>query len=697
MAPDRRPPYLHDLVVSLAAPWVVLSAPSGQLTAGGVQGVFARDRRVLSRFEVLVDGREPEPLSVAETGAGSAVFTAVLDWLGGGAHDPGVTLQRHREVTSDGLVERITLHNRSAEPVRCSVVIWLATDLAGTAAIRSGAATGEPARPVRAGGRQSWSAEGVTAATVLDPEPQWWTGEGAAVWHCHVPARGETTIQLRLTSEAGGDGFRIEAPRHRTNLSDEVEVECGDRRFEQWWRRSLADVSALTLADPEAPDDRYLGAGPPWYLTLFGRDALISAGMLLGVDPRLTAGTLRALAWRQGTKVDPDTSEQPGKIPHELRATPADHGSGLLIPATYYGTHDATLLWLSTLARAWRWGMPAAEVDALIPAVYGALDWLRDSFDPDGDGFGEYIDESGHGLANQGWKDSPDAVQSYDGIVATGPIALCEVQGYAYAAALAAADLLDTFDPLATRCPTSRAPRTGADWRRWAAGMKDRFREAFWLEDEHGGYPAIALDGAKRPVAGPASNMGHLLATGILDPDDADMVAARLASPELDSGFGLRTLSTKAQGFNPLGYHTGTVWPHDTALVIEGLAAMNHGHVAASYVEGLLTAAEHFGYRLPELYGGLGRAAEPVPTPYPLACRPQAWAAAAPAGILTALLGIRPDAPRGRVRIAPVRELPWRRLEVAGVRVGSGVLSLRIEDGRTTVLEAPDGFEPSVG
>ncbi len=691
------PPYLHDLVVSLAAPWVALSPPSGQLGGGGAQGVFARDRRVLSRCEVYIDGRPPVPLSAGEPTAAGAEFTAVLDWLAGGALDPVVTLRRRREVTSDGLTERITIANRSGDPVRCELTLRLAADLAGTAQVRSGAVSSEPLVPVRDGAGLTWSAGAATASVVLDPEPQRWEGDGGAVWDCLVPPRGEASVELRLTaSVVTSGGFRIEPPARRPDLPGVVTVECADSRVERWLRRSLADVAALQLADPDVPDDRYLGAGPPWYLTLFGRDSLISATMLLAADPDLAAGTLRALARRQGSAVDPETAEQPGKIAHELRATVADHGGGLVLPPCYYGTHDATLLWLTTLQRAWRWGMPPAEVEALIPSVYAALDWLRDSFDTDGDGFGEYADESGHGLANQGWKDSPDAVQWPDGTLATGPIALAEVQGYAYAAARAGAALLDAFDPSAASCPTSRAARSPDEWRGWAEGLKARFREAFWVDDADGGYPAIALDGAKRPVAGPASNMGHLPASGILDPYDAGLVAARLASPELDSGFGLRTLSTNVQGFNPLGYHTGTVWPHDTALAIEGLARTGHTGVATSYTEGLLRAAEAFGYRLPELYGGLGRGAEVVPTPYPLACRPQAWAAAAPVSILTALLGIAPGVPGGVLRIAPVRPFPWRRLEVRGLRLAGERLSVRVEDGRTTVLEAPDGLEVSV-
>lgn len=433
-------------------------------------------------------------------------------------------------------------------------------------------------------------------------------------------------------------------------------------------RRSLDDLAGLQLSADGG--ERYLGAGPPWYLTLFGRDSLISSGMVIPVDPQLAAGTLRALAAHQGSRVDPSSAEQPGKIPHELRSEVADHGGGLVLPAAYYGTHDATQLWITTLHKAWRWGMPEDEVRALLPNLQRALTWIRDFADPDGDGFLEYIDESGHGLANQGWKDSSDSVQWPDGTLATAPIALCEVQGYAYAAAIAGADLLDAFDL-----------DGGETWREWAAGLRERFRASFWVD----GYPAIALDGSKRPVAGPASNMGHLLGTGFLDASEEAVVARQLAGADLDSGFGLRTLSKAMNHFNPLGYHTGSVWPHDTAMTVQGLYAAGHPATATSYLQGLLDAAEAFDYRLPELYGGDGVELESKPTPYPLSCRPQAWAAASAIGVLIAALGIEPDVPGRTLDITPAKNLPWQRFKLDGVRVGDHTLSIQLSDGVLTV------------
>ena len=263
---------------------------------------------------------------------------------------------------------------------------------------------------------------------------------------------------------------------------------------------------------------------------------------------------------------------------------------------------------------------------------------MRDFGDADGDGLLEYIDESGHGLANQGWKDSGDAVQWRDGTLATGPIALCEVQAYAYEAAIHGADLLDAFG------------RDGEPWRAWAARLREVFAAKFWVEDAAGPYPAIALDAQKRALDTVTSNLGHLLGTGLLEPEESARVAARLGSPELDSGYGLRTMSTDSSGYWPLGYHTGSVWAHDTAVAIAGLRADGFDEVAASLTEGIMRAAVGFDYRVPELHSGDSE----MLVPYPAACRPQAWSAAAAVVVAKSWRDFpRPERPSARERARP--------------------------------------------
>lgn len=437
-------------------------------------------------------------------------------------------------------------------------------------------------------------------------------------------------------------------------------VAADDRRLGVLVRTGVEDLEALRHTDGS---DVYYAAGSPWYLTLFGRDSLWAARLALPLGPAVAAGTLRALAQRQGARHDPDTDEEPGKILHEVRPPDASYH----LPPVYYGTVDATALWVSTLADAWRWGLPPAEVEPLLPNVERALAWLGGH-----EGFIAYR-ANGKGLTNHGWKDSGDGVQHADGRIAEGPLALSEVQGYAYRAAVDGAALLDAFG------------RPGAArWRAWAAELAERFRKAFWCP---GGYPAIALDGAGAQVDSIASNMGHLLGTGLLNADESRTVAGHVAA--LASPFGLRTVSPASAGYNPLSYHLGSVWPHDTAITLLGLARDGHPAEAARLVRALLAAGERFGFRLPELYGG-----DEAATAYPAACRPQAWSAAAGPALLTALLGLDPDIPAGRIALRPLAPSPVGAYRVSGLTIAGAELDVSVTaDGSVTVHSAPPGVE----
>ena len=437
-------------------------------------------------------------------------------------------------------------------------------------------------------------------------------------------------------------------------------VNADDRRVQFLTARGLADLQGLLMQDGA---DLFAAAGSPWFFTLFGRDSLWTARLLLPFGTDLAMGTLRALARRQGRADVPATEEQPGKILHEVRRDGLDVGD-LVLPPVYFGTVDATPLWVLLLVEAWRWGADPAEVEALVPAAEAALGWLRSQVTDDPTGFIRYLDHSGQGLANQGWKDSGDSVQWADGRLADAPIALSEVQAYAYEAAIGGAALLDAF------------ARPGAEsLRQWAAELRTRFRAYFWVRDEQGRYPAIALDQDGRAVDGVASNMGHLLGTGLLDPDEAAVIAARLGAPDLDSGYGLRTLTTNSPRFSPLSYHGGAVWPHDTAIAARGLLLEGQDDVAAALLTGLLAGAGAFDNRLPELYAGV-QSDQSAPLPYPASCRPQAWSAAAGTCVATLALGLRPDVPNGRLTLRPSTVRPWGELSVDGLRLGSHQLSV---------------------
>ena len=656
---DSRPrsssqPYLFDLVSCVNAPSVVLSAADGQILEGGVQGWLRTDRRYLSRLHLTVGGYDPVGLGHDLRGAAGAVFRGVVPQLGAptvvdvGHDDPTVFVERTRQVGHDDLVDTVTV--TSTAPRRIPVVLGVtaAADLSAMAEVRSGRPQSRLAAESTGGGL-AWMRGEDTVVLHGEPSPDMVDTEaGTLSWTCELEPGESVTVGLHARARSTREtlfGGTSEPPWSRPSVT------CADMRVQPLVDQGLDDLAGLLLDDQ---GDAFVSAGSPWFLTLFGRDSLWTARMMLPLGTDLAMSTLRTLARRQGTRDDEHTEEQPGRILHEVRPEPLVLDS-VTLPPTYYGTSDATQLFVICCAEAWRCGAADEEVVALLPAVERGLEWIESQA---GDSFIRYVDTTGSGLSNHGWKDSVDSIQWADGRLAEPPIALSEVQGYAYQAAVLGADLLDAFG------------RPGAErWRSWAAEMADRFRASFWVEDAAGRFPAIALDGDGAPVDSVASNMAHLLGAALLTDEEAGLVARRLASPELDSGFGLRTLTAASPRFSRLSYHGGTVWPHDTVIAVAGLARYGFGDVARSLFQGLVRAAPSFGSRLPELYGGDAGDRLASPTPYPAACRPQAWAAAAPVAALVALLGLEVDVPRGRVSARPVLPASLLPLTVSGLRV----------------------------
>jgi glycogen debranching enzyme len=665
--PMNLQPLLHDLLPAAMAPTQAWSGPDGQLRSHGAQGVYHGDVRVLSQAVLLVDGLEPEVIAAGPAGPGVVEVIALVRGVDEPGADPTVRLRRTRRVTPGSTRETLELTAATLGPVRVALAMHLACDFADMEQVKSGR-TSAPL-PARAHERAVvWSDEHVDAR-VDAVEADIDLGEPTAPileWLVEVRPGEPTTIgwELRAQDQAT---VVVAAPSAASWATPVVEVD--DRRLPSLLRRSLEDLSTLRMSTELAPNDIFLAAGAPWFLTLFGRDSIWGARMLLPLGTDLAAGTLRTLAARQGTTTDPEAAEEPGKILHEVRAKPLPLGQGdRVLPPRYYGTVDATPLWVCLLHDAWRWGMPSDEVEALLPAMEAALRWMHEHGDGDGDGFLEYLDPTGRGLANQGWKDSGDSVQWRDGRLATGPIALCEVQAYAYEAARGGAALLEAFD------------RPGADhWRQWAARLQEWFRERFWISDHAGSYPAIALDADKRPVDTLTSNIGHLLGTGLLDVHEEAQVAHRLGAATMDSGYGLRTLSKDAGGYWPLRYHGGAVWSHDTAIAIAGLARAGQAEVAARLIEGLLAAGSELDYRLPELHSGDARGTVPSVVPYPAACRPQAWSAAAAVVLLSSIVGLEADVPAGTLKVRPMSPSPVGAVHVSGLRIAGYDLDIDID------------------
>jgi len=635
-------PLLHDSVVVLTAPSQAWSTADGDVDGVGIHGFFHSDLRVLDRIGLTVAGSTLEHIATAGPDAATAVFTSLARGLDDSTADPRVRVERTREVRAGVLRETIVVRNALSEPISTTVSVAVHGDFSPMQVVKAGLAGAE--HPVVAsvdGSAVTFTSGPVTA--VLRAEGARVESDAAAAtlsWDLDVAGNGAATLTWEIAVD---DPTAVVAGAGPSTDWAAFSASTGDSRLASWLERALADLQSLRMTTTARPDDVFLAAGAPWFFTLFGRDSIWAARMLLPLGTDLAASTLRVLAALQGTETVGATAEQPGKIMHELRPSALTiPGEGVVLPPLYYGTVDATALWISLLHDAWRWGMPADEVEALLPALEAALLWMRDHGDSDGDGFLEYVDTTGHGLANQGWKDSGDSIQWNDGTLADGPIALCEVQGYAYEAAIGGAALLEAFG------------RDGAEeWRDWAAALKARFAASFWIDDPAGAYPAIALDASKRAVDSVTSNIGHLLGTGILEPGQAELIARRLASPELSSGYGLRTMSSAAGGYWPLSYHGGSVWAHDTAIVITGLAREGFATEAEQLSDGLLAAADGFGYRMPELHSGDSTEQTAAPIPYPAACRPQAWSAAAAVAVLSARLGLRADAPAGRFDVDP--------------------------------------------
>ncbi|QDY89328.1 amylo-alpha-1,6-glucosidase [Arthrobacter sp. UKPF54-2] len=630
-------PALHRQHCSVAAPTQVWLDADGRLGGGApaapgtgpttgagewFTGLLHGDTRMLCRAEVTVNGFAPEPATVETCPGGVLKVRGLVRGIEGPTEDPAVELLQTWTVTPGAVRVALRL-STSLEAVDAEIEVRLAADFTDMAAIRLGRYR-EPLQPTAADASSlRWDEDGKTL-TVAAPGR---VGPGARLSWRGTAGRGrplEVEWQAVLT-DSGDAVLAAPLPAAR-RVRAATEGPLG-----LLLDNSLDELDGLRLASRQAPDAPFLAAGAPWYFTLFGRDSLWAARMLLPLDAALAAGTLRALAAHQGTKTDPAAAEEPGKILHELRSKELVlESQALRLPPVYFGAVDSTPLWLCLLGELGLAGTEDGAVRSLLPSAGSAAQWLLAAGGAAGNtanaGFLSYQDTSGHGLSNQGWKDSRDAMQFSDGRQADGPIALSEVQGYAYQAAVQTADLFDAYGEPGAR-----------ELRDFAAALKQNFRERFWVQDDAGSFPAMALDGHGEPLDVPGSNMGHLLGTGILDAAEARLVADRLLGPELFSGYGLHTLSRRAAGFWPFSYHCGSVWSHDTAVAVRGLLGEGFTAEARALAEGLLAASGAFGHRLPELFAGVTAAESGRAVPYPASCHPQAWSSASAVVIAQAL------------------------------------------------------------
>ena len=677
-------------------------------------GLYDGDTRIMSHSALRIAGERPVVLHSDPGGSWRGVVQATNpefrkdpgDKMGGDERVPRQTISVGRERTiAEAYRERLDVQNHGPITFDLDVVLELDADFADIFEVRGYVrkARGEllPIEATATGGLVFGylGLDGVTARThvAFDPAPSLQPGNekhgGSVMARWTSPLRPGEQRQIAWTVHATRepaqsvgvlDPDAIDPARaHASWLSGNAVIETDHELINQVVRRSLDDLCLLESTDPLG--DRFIAAGVPWFSTLFGRDSLITSLQTISFAPRVAVQTLEILAKRQATVLDAWRDAEPGKILHELRTGEMSR-TGELPFAPYYGSVDSTPLWLILLGETHDWTGDDALVDRLWPNAIAALDWIDQWGDRDGDGFVEYERRSETGLRNQGWKDSGDAIRWLDGTLAEPPIALAEVQGYVFDAKRRIAKLARG------RGDHELAGRLESE----AADLQTRFAEQFRLLD---GTIAMALDGTKRAVDTVGSNAGHALWSGIVPADHAEAAAAALGSSAMVSGWGLRTFAAGQPGYNPIGYHTGTVWPHDTAIAAAGLRRYGMDEAADALSSGILAAAQHFpAFRLPELFCGFDRASTGSPIAYPVACSPQAWAAGATLMLIRTMLGLHADAPNNRLTLdRPILPAGLTKVVVRGIRVGDASCDLLLHRWRgltsAEVLRKDAGLE----
>lgn len=665
----------------------------GDVRALGVSsdGLFHEGTRFLSRFELRIAGQRPLLLS-STLEPDNAAFVANLtnpdlDLGGGRFQRDTVHLLRTLVLWEGQLHQELRFRSFAAGPVELDASIEAGADFRDIFEVRGAqrARRGTLAAPLVEDGHALvlgyLGLDGVARRTRITSQPRPASITGALLHH-RLVLRPEEEVVVRVTAAcevaslpAPVRTFGVAARAARTRATEDASRGCAIRtsnvEFNAWLDRSRVDLAMMTT---DTRSGLYPYAGVPWFCCPFGRDALVTAFETLWMDPALTRGVLRFLADTQATESDPVRDADPGKILHEARLgeMPA---LGEVPFGRYYGSADATPLFVALASAYWRRTGDVATIEALWPHLERALAWIDRYGDADGDGFVEYAPRLPSGLRHQGWKDSEDSVSHADGALALGPIALCEIQAYVYAARLGAASLAEVLG-----C-SGDAQRLRDE----AAALRRRFAARFWCEDL--GTYALALDGDKRPCKVRSSNAGQCLFAGIAEPEHAAAVARTLDDPTSFSGWGVRTLATGERRYNPMSYHNGSVWPHDNALIAAGLARYRLREESCRILRGLFDASRLLPLRrLPELFCGFPRRANDGPTLYPVACAPQAWSAGAAFLAIAATIGLSVDAVARRVTFdRPMLPdvLDW--LEIRGLAVGDATLDLTLHRHREDV------------
>lgn len=690
---------------------VLLSTFDGSIRPNALLGIFHRDERLVSALRVTVDGAEPPLLASDRTGASTdriATLAALDQYRNGQA-----LLVRRRTVEASRVSEEIELRSFGSNRT-VALEIEVESDAASVLSLKNGShaavallwvvSPNERRASVFRGDELfavveldsgALSTSGSTLLASWKPEiapgEAWiarWSISAAAPKVALDPSKvalaAQAEQEVALAEQEVALAAQEVAPRPPLRFP-KLNVGGDDHRWDPSVKSACADLEALVI-DIAERGLRFIGAGAPWYQALFGRDSIIAAWQALPLGTELALDVLSTLASFAGTSCVDRTREAPGKIAHEWRIG-APQVFEMEPGQVYYGTVDASPLFVMLLAEAYRWGAPVDAIEALLPAARAALRWFADDATHiDGEDRGPFVwyTPDPTGLGNQAWKDSGDCMLHTDGSLAVGSLAVAEVQAYAYEAFLALARL---ENDLGHRVPGEHR-RDPVELESSAERLRIAFEEHFWRPEV--GLLAMAIDDRYRPLEVASSNMGQCLWSGILrEPVHAE-VARRITKPDLLSLWGVRTLGENTIGYNPLGYHLGTVWAHDSGIVAAGLSRHGFGSEFRDLTSRLLNAAEKFGWRLPELFGGLDTE-DGVPLPYPASCSPQAWSAGTPLLLLRAALGFEPDVPAGVVLIRPLLAA-GERLAVEGLIVGGRPISLQLEGDRVIAHQGLEGF-----
>jgi glycogen debranching enzyme len=648
-------------------------------------GFFYDDTRFLSRAELRVGGYRTVVLSsnTEQTYVSKIELTTGQSTLRENLEIPENTVHIRREqlLASDQFYDHLTFENFNLHEVPLDIEMTYEADFMDVFQVRGVARErlGHYFKPIVH--RNSivfhyCGLDGIARDCSIQFSPAPDKVEGTTShWRITLPPFKQLQLQIHVVpqvqakvSRAGRPDFsqqlRLRREAYAAWESHSSHFNSNNSIFDQMMGTCKGDFHALQIPEEEGKE-HVIAAGIPWFATLFGRDSIIAAYQSLLLSPQLATDTLRVLARNQGKERDDWRDEEPGKILHEFREGEMTR-AGEMPFSPYYGSVDATPLWLVLLSETFNWTADEQLVRDMLPHAYRALDWIENYGDLDGDGFVEYQRRSPRGLANQGWKDSWDAILHRDGQVAKPPIALSEVQGYVYEAKYRMASLLRTFGDI----------KTADKLKKDAAEMAKRFEKSFWMPGR--GFYALALDGSKQKVEVISSNPGHLLFTRMIAQERARAVCDRFMRSDMFSGWGWRTLSQEERVFNPLSYHRGSVWPHDNSIVAHGMALYEFREPANRIFESLFSAALNFrDYRLPELFCGIERREFDEPVQYPVSCSPQAWASGAIFLFLTSVLGIRPSAAKKELNIVNPTLPPFLdQLNIRNLHIGRSTVDL---------------------